>query len=339
MANKRKAEDLPEDNNSKRFKTEHDLKEFKFDSNNSIVEPLLDDLNNIVLQYVVEAPFDEFIRECIEGNIPIIGYLQDNFRFDINCNRAVLQKAYHNNICLSKSTLIIYWFELEFNIKCFPLRCLKTTIRANNMNYKMYAEGCMRIINESGDDEDFRYAIFKEIIDNGTFEMLKYMVEEAKCKLPGDQIAQFCRIKDLDMLQYIYARVESQEWKVELRQAFDTHLRKICETNDLKYIMPYCETNLDILKANNDHVDEDDTPVVLSLMLTSMLSIDSEPHIASQFAWINLDVIMYLFKILPPTADHIKKERSIIRRYIRQTQSTLLLKMVEDIIGMNLIFL
>src|SRR5687767_9848383 len=90
------------------------------------IKPLLSGINTIIMAYAINAPFKRFVNACVKNRKGIIFWLQKNFKFNRTIKPNILQKAYDELICLSKSEKTIDWYERRFNVICFPMRCINT---------------------------------------------------------------------------------------------------------------------------------------------------------------------------------------------------------------------
>ena len=306
------------------------------------IDPLPDDLNNIILKYTLDVPFDDFINKCVEGQKDIVHWLQDVYRFDRNIPRPILSDYFIKCICLSKSVGIMKWYKEIFDICYLSFNCAVTTIKNNNKNYKRFI---MEFINSDiENDEDWYNKLFEIIVQNGNLEILKFVIEEEELDLPEEHVSG-CSIKNPDMLDYVYLHIKEQKYKNNLNEQFYGYLKSLCIQNDIKSVISYCESHFNILKTASVLIDSifypaDKTHIIIELMENSVRSL--KYHVGHAFADHKLtkpDIIIYLCKTFPPTIDHIRKGKEDVISYLKLTHSNELLNLIKEIIGYDLVFL
>lgn len=303
-------------------------------------KPFPNGINTTILHYAIENPLDDFVNECVEGNRKMIMYLQDNFRFDKNYELKLLQDHYDNKICLSKDPPIIDWYMIRSGVSCYPYRCLEVVVKNNNKNYKRYIDSCLGIATEKGEGHTISHSsIFNCIVEKGTVEMLKYLVEEKKCRFLEDNIARL-EINGQAMLDYIYEKMTNNDYKEQIHYSFRCEFEKIAATGDIKLVTNYHNLHLDKLKHDNN--DEYAEPIPLELIQQSMS--DNQPVMimgtlyTPKNKWINPEMIIHILKLLPVSVKQIKKYKSDIIDYLKKTKNKELRTVIEDIIGMDLLF-
>src|SRR6185503_221742 len=99
---------------------------------------LPDDINNIVIEYVIDNPFEEFVNICVDGNQDVAEWLQNNFRFDTMGIERLLQLRFTHRISLTKSETIFKWYKNTFGVNYRPIECAAVAIDNDNTNYKKY---------------------------------------------------------------------------------------------------------------------------------------------------------------------------------------------------------
>jgi hypothetical protein len=302
-------------------------------------------INNIIITYSLENPFDDFVQTCVDGNKEIAFWLQNIFKFNKIVPKSEHEKQYEHKICLSKSVHIIRWYETKFGVGEYLFKYLYATVKNKNRNYKRYITQCfgMYILKK---DEKYRNSIFEVIIENGTVDMLKYIVEKEKIKMPEDFVVG-CSIDNSDILDYVCASIKDPEHKEKLYSDYLDMLDALCVTNDLKSVSNYCGSHLNILNDAIKHQQKQILPrgnfeehIVTSLITRTNLSKSVYSDVRSRYKSINTEIIIYLLKtIQSPSIEQFKQEKIGIIQYLELTQNEELLNIIENIIGKKLVFL
>lgn len=323
---KRARDEYPES-----FENESRAKKYKV--NDILVEPLNDDLNSIVLEYVIDYPCLEFTMICMEGNIEIAIWLQDNFRYDQWVDIQSLQLYFDDGICISKCRPLIWWYMETFGISYYPYRCVKTAIDCNiECYYKEYIQDIIEI-EKGSQKQDYSYLLNIILIAENT-NALKHIVEDKKIEFQEDMIDEISRISSIEFLDYLYKLCKDQRHISDIMYRYWIYICKLCSKNDIKEIMSFCEHRLNILSRLN----ADEENMIIELIRGSWLS-TVHMEFAGNYKWIRPDILIYIIKVLPPSINQIKQSANDIIRYLRITKSKELLTLFENIIGCNLLFL
>src|SRR5271165_7116498 len=91
-----------------------------------------DVIENIIVQYFVDDPFEVFISMCVDGNQVAAKRLQKHFRFDKMGIERALQLKFTYQISLTKSVKIFDWYKKTFNVDYYPIECAAIAIDNNN---------------------------------------------------------------------------------------------------------------------------------------------------------------------------------------------------------------
>lgn len=298
------------------------------------------ELNILIINYVIDCPITEFINACVDNNIEIAEWLQKIFRFHKQLTKKEIQRYFEQCVCLANHEMKQFYantFYCKFDEKGIPyepIRCFITTARNNNENYKEFADHLNKIC-----DDDKKKSLIILMIDYGCVDALKYIIDELKWNFE-DEYFDDCILNHENVMIYLHTIVKSSSGKETVGFNFLFQLKRyIFENNDIKKITGYCESHIDIIRDGMKVINNNPSmhPAV-DLMFKSYLS--TKPDGFSQLynpylhKWIDAEIILYLIETFPLTSERILEIKDdFVDDYLKIAKNVELQNHIEKIIS------